>query len=94
MRISFSCENVSVLNSSPPSAAYIRQSTGSALLQVMACRLFGAKPLPELVLANCQLDSWKQISVKIESEYTIFIEENAFEIVVCQTVAAILFRGI
>ena len=32
------------LNSSLP-AAYIRQWTGSALVQIMACRLFGAKPL-------------------------------------------------
>ena len=30
------------INSSPPSAAYMRQWTGSALVQVMACRLFGA----------------------------------------------------
>ena len=34
----------------------------------MACRLFGAKPLPEPMLAYCQLDSWEQISVKFESE--------------------------
>ena len=27
---------------SPPSAAYMRQWTGSALIQIMACRLFGA----------------------------------------------------
>ena len=30
----------------------------------MACRLFGAKPLPAPILAYCQLDSWEQISVK------------------------------
>ena len=30
------------LNPSPPSAAYMRQWTGSSLIQVMACRLFGA----------------------------------------------------
>ena len=27
------------------------------LVQVMACRLFGAKPLPEPMLAYCQLDT-------------------------------------
>ena len=43
-------------NSSPPSAAYMRQWTGSALVQVMACRLFGAKPLPEPMLTYRQLD--------------------------------------
>ena len=35
------------INSSPPSAAYIRQWTRWALVQVMVFRLFGAKPLPE-----------------------------------------------
>ena len=73
------------VNSSPPSAAYMRQWIGSALVQIMACRLFGAKPLPELMLVYCQLDSWEQISVKFESDSIIlFIQENAFEMVVCQ----------
>ena len=62
------------VNTSPSSAAYIylRQWTGSALVQVMACRLFGAKPLPEPMLAYCRLDSWDQISVKFESEFYHF----------------------
>ena len=34
----------------PPNAAYMRQWTGSALVQIMACRLFGAKPLSNPVL--------------------------------------------
>ena len=34
-------------HSSPPSAAYMRQWTVSTLVQVIACRLFSAKPLPE-----------------------------------------------
>ena len=33
------------------------------LVRVMACRLFGAKPLPEPMLVYCQLESWKQLSV-------------------------------
>ena len=33
-------------NLSPSSVAYMRRWTGSALIQIMACRLFGAKPLP------------------------------------------------
>ena len=41
----------SCVHSNPPSPAYMRQWTGSALVQVMACRLFGAKPLPEPMLA-------------------------------------------
>ena len=50
----------------------MRQSTGSALVHVMACCLFGAKPLPEPMLTYCQLDSWEQISVKIETEFYHF----------------------
>ena len=34
---------------------YMRQRTGSALVQVMACRLLGAKPLPEPMPTYCQL---------------------------------------
>ena len=33
-------------NSAAPSAEYMRQWTRSALVQVMACRLIGTKPLP------------------------------------------------
>ena len=44
-----------------PSAAYMRQWTGAALVQVMACRLTTTKPLPESMLAYCKLDSWEQI---------------------------------
>ena len=53
-------------NSSPSSATYMRQWTRSTLVQVMVCCLFGAKPLPEPMLAYCQLDSWEQTSVKFE----------------------------
>ena len=41
---------------SPLCAAYMRQWTGWALVQIMACRLFGAKPLPEPMLIYCQFD--------------------------------------
>ena len=54
------------LNSSTPSAAYKHQWTGSALVRVMTCRLFDAQLLPQPMLTYCQLDSWEQISVKIE----------------------------
>ena len=42
----------------------------------MACRLFGAKPLLEPMLAYCQLDPWEQISVKFESKYKTFHSEE------------------
>ena len=41
------------IKSPPPSAAYMRLWIGSALLQIMACRLFGAKPLFEPMLEYC-----------------------------------------
>ena len=39
------------LNSSSPSTAYMRLWTGSALVQIMAYRLIGAKPLSETILS-------------------------------------------
>ena len=48
------------VNSSPPSDAYIRQWTGSALIQIMACRLFGAKPLSKPMHGYWQLDPKEQ----------------------------------
>ena len=50
----------------------------------MAYRLVGAKPLPGPMLVYCQLDTWEQVSVKFESEFYLFNQENAFENVVCQ----------
>ena len=65
----------------------MRQWIVSAFVQVIAWRLFGAKPLPEPMLPCCQLDSWKKNSVEIESleNSNIFIQENAFEIIVWQS---------
>ena len=60
------------INWSPPSDAYMHQRIGSALVKIMACRLFGAKPLTEPKLPYCQLDSWEQFSVKFESEFSHF----------------------
>ena len=45
----------------------MRQWAEPALVQVMACHLFGAKPLPEPVQDCCQLDSWEQIQVQWNS---------------------------
>ena len=55
---------VLVKNSYPTSATYMRQWIRSALVQIMACCLFGAKPLSKLILGYCQLDPWDQISLK------------------------------
>ena len=45
-------QNEQMLNSSLPSVAYMRQWIGSALFQIMACRLFSAKPLSKT--RNCR----------------------------------------
>ena len=42
----------------------MRQWTRSSLVQIMACRLFGAKPLSEAMLTYCQLDPKQYISMK------------------------------
>ena len=59
-------------NPSSQSAAYMRQWIGSALIQIMACSLFGTKPLSKQVLGYCQLDPKEQTSVKFESKYKTF----------------------
>ena len=49
----------------------------------MACRLFGAKPLPEPMLVYCQLASW-MFQWNLNRNFIIFTEENAFENIVYQ----------
>ena len=61
-----------IFKSSPRSAAYIRQWIVSALVQIMACRLFGAKPSSKPVLGYHQLDHQEQNSVQFESEFYHF----------------------
>ena len=75
----------------PPSAAYMCQWIGSSLVQVMACRLLGAKPLPEPMLPYCQLNSWEQISVKFEPEFYHFQKMHLK--MWSPKIAAILSRG-
>ena len=66
------------VNSSPPSVAYMCQLIGSALVQIMACRLFGAKAVSKPMLED--------------QNTKFFIHENALENIVCEMVA-ILSRG-
>ena len=73
-------KRVDKLNSPPPIAAYMRHWIGSALFQIMACPLFGAKPLSKPVLFYCRLFPQEQTSMKFELKYkNFFIHENAFE---------------
>ena len=78
--------------SSNPSVGYMRQRNGSTFVQEMACALFGAKPLPELVLVYCRLDSWEQISVK--SHYSgVIMSTMAFRITGISIVGKSLVTG-
>ena len=72
------------INSSAPSDVYMRRWIRSALVRLMAWRLFGAKLLPEPTLSYCQLNSWDKISVIFKSEFYHFHQENSFESIVCQ----------
>ena len=47
----------------PPSAACIGQWIAWALVQILAYRLFGAKPVSKPMLFYCQLDPYEQTSV-------------------------------
>ena len=40
----------------PPNGAYMRQCIRLALVEMMACRLFGTKPLSKQVPGYCELD--------------------------------------
>ena len=82
-----------MINSSPPSAAYMRRWTGPSLVQVMACRLFSAKPLPEPMLAYCQLDSWEQIFSEIIIEILSFSFKKMHLKMPSAKMTAILSRG-
>ena len=78
------------VNSSPPSTAYMRQWIGSALLQIMALRLFGAKPLSEpMFYLNWIL--WNILQWHFNPKTNVFIHENASKNIVCE-MAAILPR--
>ena len=50
-------EPSSYVKSSLPSAAYMRQWIGLALVQILVYRLIGAKPLSEAMLEYCWLES-------------------------------------
>ena len=81
-------------NSLGPSDAYMRLYNIPTLVQIMACRLFGAKPLFEPMLPYCQLDPKEQTSTETKTLTEIHIsslKKNAFENVVCE-ISAILSR--
>ena len=76
----------------PPSAAYMRQWIWSALIQIMACRLFSAIPLskPMLVIVNCSLRNKLQLKFLIKIH--IFYSQKCIWKYLLK-MAVILFRG-
>ena len=62
----------------------------STLIQVMACRLFCAKPLPNLMLIYCQLTPWGTYFNRFLFEIPVSFQENKFENVICKVKTILL----
>ena len=62
------------------------------LVKIMACCLVGSKPLSEPMMEYCWFDHLEHISVTFNRNSHVFIQENAFEYVVCE-MPAILSRS-
>ena len=75
-----------------PSAAYMRHWTGSALVQIMACHLFGAKPLSKPILDIVRWTLGNKFMWNSNQNTKFFILKNASENTVSE-MAAILPVG-
>ena len=78
----------------PPTDAYMRQPIGSALVQIMACRLVGAKPLSKPMLVYYELDPQEQTSVIFCQHIKLFIHENASQNIVCEMTGILSGDGV
>ena len=80
-------------NSSPPTATYMRQWNGSALVQIMAGHLFS---VPSYYLNQCWvIVNWSlgnNLQWNFNQNTKLFIHKNAFENIVCE-IAVILSIG-
>ena len=84
---SFSCEQVwhcAYLNSSPPSAAYMRQWIGSALVKIMACRLLGVSRYLNQCWVVVNWTFRNKLQWYFNQKSKLFIHENISENVVCE----------
>ena len=87
-----------IVNSSPHSAAYVRRWIGSALLQIMVCRLISTKPLSGQTFRYSQELSCGPLIYRNKHQWNfnqnrkLFIHGNASEYIVCE-MTAILSRG-
>ena len=67
------------LNALRPSDACIREETRASLVQIMACRLFGAMSLSEPMLKYCYWILRNKLQWNFNRNSYIFSHENAFE---------------
>ena len=58
----------------PHSAAHMRQWTRTTLVQIMACRLFGAKPLSKPVIVNWTLEN--KLQWNLNQNTKLFIHDK------------------
>ena len=58
---------------------YMCQWNGSALVQLMACHIFGAKPLHELYWIIVSTTLMNKLDWHLNQNTKLFIDENAFE---------------
>ena len=79
-----------IYNSMRPSDEYMRQCNMPTLLQIKACCLFCAKPLPEPILPFCQLDPKELVSVKFYLKFNSFLIKEMHLKMSSAKVAAIL----
>ena len=62
------------------------QQTIPSLVQIMACRPVGAKPLSEPMLEYCRFHLWERTSVKSESKFIYFHSRKCISICGLQNV--------
>ena len=66
-------------NSSVPSTAYMRKWIDSALVEIMACRLFDAKQLSKPILGYCQMDHEEQTLEKFNEDKTFRVRKHIWK---------------
>ena len=80
-------QSLVTINSFSPSAAYILQWIRSALVQIMAWCLVGAKQLSEPMLEYFMWTTRNKLQWDFNRNLYIFVQENAFENVVWKMAA-------
>ena len=77
----------SAVNSLRLSGTYMPQYNILTLVNIMACCLFGTKPLSEPMLSFCQLDPRNILQWNFIQNSKVFIQGDALEHVDCEMVA-------